>query len=96
MCLLCCIPPTPQIHTLTHPATTHTHVQLHAVHTADARVITASDYTAVIQGVPHDVTEAELRGWCSHYGSGEGRWLLLSLRLWWNVLLLAAVRAAVV
>ena len=45
-------------------------LQLHAVHFADARVISASDYTAVIQGVPEGVSDAELREWCSHYGSG--------------------------
>jgi len=45
-------------------------VQLHAVHTADARVITASDYTVALDGVPHGLTSAELRDWCSHYGSG--------------------------
>lgn len=40
------------------------------MHSADARVITASDYTAVIAGVPAGVTDVELREWCSHYGSG--------------------------
>jgi hypothetical protein len=40
------------------------------VHKADARVITASDYTAVIRAVPRGVSNAELRDWCSHYGSG--------------------------
>jgi hypothetical protein len=45
-------------------------LQLAAVHKADARVITASDYTAVIRGVPRGVSDAELRDWCSHYGSG--------------------------
>ncbi|KAL4440168.1 hypothetical protein ABPG75_003169 [Micractinium tetrahymenae] len=46
-----------------------TRSQLKAVHSADARVITASDYTVRLQGVPRGVTAAELQQWCSHYGS---------------------------
>lgn len=54
------------------------HLQLHAVHAADARVITASDYTVLIEGVPASLTSAELQEWCSHYGSGE----VLSATVW--------------
>ena len=50
--------------------------QLQAVHAADARVITASDYTVLIEGVPSQLSAAELQEWCSHYGSGEGGRLL--------------------
>lgn len=46
------------------------------MHAADARVITASDYTVLIEGVPSQLSAAELQEWCSHYGSGEGGRLL--------------------
>ncbi|PRW39140.1 kinase domain [Chlorella sorokiniana] len=49
-----------------------TRAQLHAVHAADARVITASDYTVLIEGVPAQLSAAELQEWCSHYGSVVG------------------------
>jgi hypothetical protein len=44
--------------------------QLHAAHAADARVITAGDYAVLVQGLPAPLADAELRDWCSHYGSG--------------------------
>lgn len=45
-------------------------LQLRAVHAADARVITASDFTVLLSGVPTSLSPAELHEWCSHYGSG--------------------------
>lgn len=48
------------------------------MHASDARVITASDYTAVVQGIPGTVADSELREWCSHYGGGE-----LAAAGWW-------------
>ena len=62
-------PPSPP-----HTHSTHTAAsQLEAVHSADARVVSARDYSVLLHGVPRTLPAADLRQWCSHYGSCEWR-----------------------